>query len=392
MSAGQPLAAARGRQIATRAGTALPLGARCDAQGINFSVYAPDVVTLTLVLYERPDALEPFALIALDASSHRTGDYWHAYIEGVGAGIWYAWQVDDRELLDPCAREVSTMLWNRAQASIGKAGSMRARAVVDADYDWEGDAPLARPPEQSIIYELHVGGFTRHPSAGVGHPGSYAALIEKIPYLQSLGVTHVELLPVMAFDEQDVPAATAALGLRNYWGYSPSAFFAPHGGYAASNERARAELRDLVKALHRAGLGVILDVVLNHTAEGGADGPTLHFKALARDSAYLLDAHGGYANHSGCGNTISCNHPALSRMLLECAEYWVREMHVDGLRFDLASVLTRGEDGVARADAWLPGAIAQSPVPYWWRWRPWSNPTSSWRCRVSGGRGTGACR
>jgi glycogen operon protein len=363
MSEGESLAAARARSIVTGAGSPLPLGARCDAQGIGFAVYAPDVTTLALALYERADDHEPFALIELDARRHRTGDYWHAYVEAVSAGVWYAWRTDDRELLDPCAREVSVARWNRARSSAGEpGGSMRGRAVVEADYDWEGDAPLTLPSAQAIIYEMHVRGFTRHASAGVRHPGTYRAIIEKIPYLKSLGVTHVELLPVMAFDEQDVPAGTAALGLHNYWGYSPSAFFAPHAGYAASGDHARTELRDLVKALHRAGLGVILDVVLNHTAEGGADGPTLHFKALARGSAYLLDAQGGFSNYSGCGNTLSCNYPALSRMLLECAEYWVREMHVDGLRFDLASVLTRGEDGVARADAWLPGALAQSPV------------------------------
>jgi glycogen operon protein len=338
----EPAAAHSLRPPGTRAGSPLPLGAHPDAQGVSFSVYAPDATTLALALYERAESIAPVALLTLDPQLHRTGHYWHVYVEGLSAGAWYTWRVDRQELLDPCAREVSMALWNRAPASGGDAGSMRARVVVESDYDWEGDAPLGLPHERAIIYELHVGGFTRHASAGVDRPGTYAALIEKIPYLKALGVTHVELMPVMAFDAQDVPAGTAALGLHNYWGYSPCAFYAPHPGYAGVPDATRRELRDLVKALHRAGLGVILDVVLNHTAEGGADGPVLHFKSLARRSAYHVDSRGAFLNYSGCGNTINCNHPATGRLLLECAEYWVREMHVDGLRFDLASA-SRGE-------------------------------------------------
>jgi glycogen operon protein len=348
--------------IVARSGSALPLGARCDARGINFAVYAPDVASLALLLYESAGAGEPFARIALDPAHDRSGGYWHVYVEGVRAGVYYTWQADALELLDPCARELSTARWNRAQATKGATGLMRARAVADDDYDWEGDAPPVIPHEQAIIYELHVGGFTRHPSSGVQRPGSYAGVIEKIPYLKSLGVTHVELMPVMAFDEQDVPDGTAALGLRNYWGYSPAAFLAPHAGYASSPESARRELRDLVKALHRAGLGIILDIVLNHSCEGGEGGPTLHMKALARRAFYHVDDAGRDVNISGVGNTINCNHPATSRMLLDCVEWWAREMHVDGFRFDMASVLTRGQDGAARADAWLPGALADSPA------------------------------
>jgi glycogen operon protein len=360
-------------QFGTRPGDALPLGARCDGHGINFAIYAPDADALDLVLYESGGAREPIATIPLDPRIHRSGDYWHVYVEGVSPGVYYTWRAAGRELLDPCAREVSTAVWSRARALAGEAMGLRARAVRDDDYDWEGDAPLELPREQAIIYELHVAGFTRQPGAGVGEPGTYRGLIEKIPYLQALGVTHVELMPVMAFDEQDVPPGTSALGLRNLWGYSPTALYAPHDGYAARPEEARRELRDLVKALHRAGLGVILDVVLNHTAEGGAGGPVLHCKALARRGFYHVDARDELVNASGCGNTINCNHPATSRLLLDCVEHWVREMHVDGLRFDMASVLTRGEDGTARPDAWLPGAIADSPAlaKTWLIAEPW---------------------
>jgi isoamylase len=352
--------------IATRPGSPFPLGARCDAGGINFALYAPDAQALALRLYDAPDAVAPLARFELHARQHRSGDYWHVYLEGVAPGVYYTWELDARELLDPCAREISTTQWNRAQALAGGASAMRARAVVEGDYDWEGDVPPALAREQAIIYELHLAGFTRHPTAAAQAPGTCAALIEKIPYLQALGVTHVELLPVMAYDEQDVPPGTAALGLRNYWGYSPCAFFAPHPRYAATPERARDELRDLVKALHRAGLGVILDLVLNHTAEGGADGPTLHCKALGACRYYHVTPDGDYANYSGTGNTVNCNDPGTSQLLLACIEYWVREMHV-------ASVLTRGEDGTARADAWLPGALAQSPVlaQTWLIAEPW---------------------
>jgi glycogen operon protein len=360
-------------RFGTRPGNALPLGACCDSDGTNFAVFAPDVEGLELVLYETGESREPLANIALDPRIQRSGDYWHVYVEGVRAGIFYTWRTGDRELLDPCAREVATAGWDRARALAGEGMGLRARAVRDDDYDWDGDAPLELPRERAVIYELHVAGFTRHPSSDVREPGTYRGLIEKIPYLQSLGVTHVELMPVMAFDEQDVPPGTAALGLRNLWGYSPTAFHAPHGGYATRAGDARRELRDLVKALHRAGLGVILDVVLNHTAESGAGGPVLHGKALARRSFYHVDARGELVNTSGCGNTINCNHPATSRLLLDCVEPWVREMHVDGLRFDMASVLTRGEDGSARADAWLPGAIADSPAlaKTWLIAEPW---------------------
>ena len=184
-------------------------------------------------------------------------------------------------------------MWDRARASEpGPAGHTSLRAVlVDDPYDWEGDTPLVRPLEQTIIYELHVGGFTRHPSAGTTHPGTFAGVIEKIPYLRSLGVTDVELLPVMAYDEQDVPPGAAQRGLVNYWGYSPHSFYSPHPGYCVTPEEGthRREFRYLVKALHRAGIGVIIDVVFNHTAEGGADGPTINFKGLANETVYHLD-------------------------------------------------------------------------------------------------------
>jgi glycogen operon protein len=221
--------------------------------------------------------------------------------------------------------------------------------LVDDGYDWEGDRPLDPMSGDAVIYELHVGGFTRHPSSGVTWPGTFAGLIEQIPYLQELGITHVELLPVMAFDEQDVPLAATVPGLKNYWGYSPCALFSPHPGYCMTPRRGthRREFRDMVKALHRAGIGVILDVVFNHTAEAGPDGPTISYRGFGNEIFYHLDPddRSRYRDYTGCGNPVNCNHPLVAHFLLECLEYWVREMHVDGFRFDLASALARGEDG-----------------------------------------------
>jgi glycogen operon protein len=345
-----------------RPGDSFPAGAIITAAGINFCVFSRNATSVTLVLYEGPTDRTPLQVIELDPVRNRTFFFWHALVEGARPGLWYTWRVDGpddtartgfrfdprRELLDPWARAVSDALWNREIAPRSHDGQtgFRAQVVADEPYDWEGDTPLNHRLEDSIIYEIHVGGFTRHASARVDSPGTFRAVAEKIAYLQSLGITDVELMPVMAFDTQDVPPATAALGLTNYWGYSPYGFFALHPPYCGSAD-GRREFRDMVKALHRAGIGVILDVVFNHTAEGGETGPTINFKGFGNEIFYHLDPldRRRYRDFSGCGNTINCNHPLVSRYLVQCLEYWVREMHVDGFRFDLASVLARGEDG-----------------------------------------------
>jgi glycogen operon protein len=225
------------------------------------------------------------------------------------------------------------------------AAAMKNVVVDPTIYDWEGDAPLNRPSARTIIYEMHVRGFTRHPSSGIEEPrrGTYAGLIEKIPYLQALGITAVELMPVFQFDAQD-----AASGLVNYWGYSPIAFFAPQAAYSSRQDALGPvdEFRDMVKALHRAGIEVILDVVFNHTTEGDHTGPTLSFRGIDNETYYILESGGArYANYSGCGNTLNANHPVVRRMIVDCLRYWVQEMHVDGFRFDLASILSRDESG-----------------------------------------------
>ena len=357
--------------LATRAGTRYPTGANPDAAGCNFSLFSHHATQVELLLFAQADSAAPFQVIRLDPALNKSFFAWHIYVEGLQPGVWYAWRIDgpndtassglrfdpDKSLLDPHALAVSQRLWDRAAACVPGDNTdrcMRAMVLQD-DYDWESDQTLARPLQTAIIYELHVGGFTRHASSGVQHPGTFAGLIEKIPYLQALGITHVELLPVMAFDEQDVPLGTAALGLSNYWGYSTHSFFSPHPGYCVTPEQGthQREFRDLVKALHRAGIGVILDVVFNHTAEGGADGPFINFRGLENGVFYHLDAHDRriYRDYTGCGNTLNCNHPIVSSFILNCLEYWVREMHIDGFRFDLASAMARGEDGRPLHDA-----------------------------------------
>jgi glycogen operon protein len=353
------------KNFKTRPGHRYPPGATLDSRGVNFSIFSRHATSVELLLYQQADSPEPFQTVMLDPVINRTFFFWHVYVEALPPGIHYTWRVDgpgntrrtgfrfnrNFELLDPWARAVTHDLWNRRKASKERGtrhSSMRA-IVIDNEYDWEGDQPVNHPLENSIIYELHVGGFTRHPSSGVANPGTFTGVIEKIPYLKELGVTDVELLPVMAFDEQTVPVHVAKRGLKNFWGYMTHSFFSPHPGYcidprSGSNQR---EFRDMVKALHKAGIGVMLDVVFNHTAEGGMWEPNINFRGFSNEVFYHLDDRDkrNYRDYTGCGNTFNCNHPLVASFVISCLEYWVREMHVDGFRFDLASVLARGEDG-----------------------------------------------
>jgi isoamylase len=362
------------KTYSTRPGTRFPPGGSCTTEGVNFSVFSKTAKRVELLLYEASDSTEPAQIVALDPDTNRSYFFWHVFVEGLPAGTHYTWRVDEgRELVDPWARAVTDSVWTRRRAISGANGRPNSiRGVVTA----EGERP-PRPSrhlpslEGAVIYELHVGGFTRHPSSCVEHPGKFLGLIDKIPYLKDLGITHVELLPVMAFDYQDVPPAVEARNLRNYWGYSPHSFYSPHPHYCATPERGthQNEFRELVKALHAAGLGVILDVVFNHTGEGGADGPIINFKGLANDVFYLLDPadRRQYRDFSGCGNTINCNHPIVTRFIVNCLEWWVEQMGVDGFRFDLASVFVRGEDGAPLANPPLPWNIELSrtlaPLP-----------------------------
>jgi glycogen operon protein len=355
-------------------------GATVTDEGVNFCVFSRYAEHVDLLLFEAGTSTSPYEIIALDPRVQRTFFFWHIFVEGLSEGVFYNWRVrgacdtritgcridGEKALLDPWAVTVDDRLWNREIAcrpGDNVATAIRAQVVRDR-YDWEGDAPLHIPLNAAVIYEMHVGGFTRHPSSGVAHPGTFGAVIEKVPYLRDLGITHVELMPVMAFDPQDVPPQTAAMGLRNYWGYSTHSFFAPHPGFALDPARARDEFRDLVKALHRAGIGVILDVVFNHTAEGGVGGPTISFKGIGNEVFYHLDFMDRriYRDYTGCGNTVNCNHPIVTRFLIDALLYWVRRMHVDGFRFDLASAMARGEDGNPQYHAPILWATELSPT------------------------------
>jgi isoamylase len=343
-------------------GSSSPLGATLCRDGVNFSVFSRHATGLELLLFDHVDAAKPTRVIRIDAAANRTYHYWHVFVPSLKAGQIYGYRAEGpwdpargmrfdpaKVLLDPYGRAVAVPeRYSRIAASgpgDDTATAMKSVVVDLSAYDWDGDAPLRRPSARTIIYEMHVRGFTRHPSSGVGERtrGTFAGLIEKIPYLQQLGITAVELLPVFQFDAQDCPP-----GKVNYWGYAPVTFFAPHHAYSSRRDPLGGvdEFRDLVKALHRAGIEVILDVVFNHTAEGGQGGPTLCFRGLDNAVYYLLEADGSrYANYSGCGNTLNANHPVVRRMIVDSLRYWVEEMHVDGFRFDLASVLARDQSG-----------------------------------------------
>ncbi len=346
-------------------------GAKPDADGVNFAIFTRHATSVELFLFETAKSKKPFQIIKLEKDVNRTFYSWHVYVEALPTGTWFTWRIDgsnepkeaglhfdkEKHLIDPWARVVSDINWDRQAAC--KPGdnmltSMRCMVVDDAAYDWEGDTPLRISSEQSIIYELHVGGFTRHKSSKVKNPGTFAALIEKIPYLKKLGITHVELLPIMAFDEQDAPQGTIDRGLKNYWGYSTHSFYSPHPGYCVTPEQGThvTEFRDLVKALHKAGLGVILDVVYNHTSEAGVGGPIINFRGIGENIFYhhASDDKSVLHDYTGCGNTVNANHPLVSSFITSSLEYWVREMHIDGFRFDLASALARGEGGQVLED------------------------------------------
>ncbi len=376
------------KQYRVSEGAHFPRGATVCPDGINFSVISRGATRIELLLYESPAAERPFQVIELDPRVNRTFIVWHVFVEGLREGVYYTWRADGPttdgqrfdpscELVDPWTTAVSTRLWDRWADGSGRSShSMRAMAV---DNRWplhRGSTALCESElrdtryraEEAVIYELHVGGFTRHPSSGLDERrrGTFLGLIEKIPYIQSLGVTHVELLPVMAFDEDDVPPAVAARGLRNFWGYSPHSFYSPHPGYCVEPDQGRhvEEFRQMVRAFHDAGLEVILDVVLNHTAEGGADGPTINFKGLGNEIFYHVDPDNDYAyrDYTGCGNTINANQPMVSAFLLDCLEFWATEVGVDGFRFDLASVLCRGADGEPMENPPIVWSIELSPL------------------------------
>ncbi len=364
---------------APKTGSSLPIGATLIEGGANFSVFSRSAISIELLLFDRADDARPSRVIRMDPSANRTYHYWHVFVPGLEVGQIYGFRAfgpfdpdkglrfdPSKLLLDPYGRAISVPKnYSRETARLEGDNTSTAMKSVLADpqaYDWEGDIPLHRPWARTIIYEMHVRGFTAHPSSGLPESkrGTYAGLIEKIPYLQQLGITAVELLPVFQFDSQDAPQ-----GRTNYWGYSPVSFFAPHQAYSSRKEPLAAldEFRDMVKALHRAGIEVILDVVFNHTAEGAHDGPTQCFRGLDNPTYYLLcEDRSRYANFTGTGNTLNSNHSVTRRMIVDSLRYWVTEMHVDGFRFDLASILARDSSGAVMSNPPILWDIESDPA------------------------------
>jgi len=387
-------------------GRPLPLGSSVWRGGINFSVFSRHATAVTLVLFT-PGTEEPIVEFPLDPRYHRTGDVWHAFVMGLGPGVEYGYRVDGpndgafhrfdpyRVLTDPYCRALSgPAIW-----TLRDTPAARHSLVVDQDFDWELDHPLNTHLADTIVYELHVRGFTLHPDSGAIRPGTFSGVVECIPYLKTLGITAVELMPVTEFDENSVLRTNPLTGERlcNFWGYDPISFFAPKRSYASdsSPDGPVREFKNMVKALHKAGIEVILDLVFNHTGEMDETGPIFNLRGLDNSIYYMLDpVTGAYEDFSGCGNTVNCNHPVARSLIMDALRYWVTEMHVDGFRFDLASILGRGQDGTVLANPPLLERIAAEPVlantkliaeawdaaglyqvgafPNWGRWAEWN--------------------
>lgn len=358
-------------------GSPFPYGATISFNEINFAVFSAHADAAWLVLYKRGDH-EPFVEIPFTSETMRTGHVFHMAVAGITASeIEYGFRFNgphqpknghyfdpEKLLMDPYARETTGLSQWRMPDYAGNAYSLRS-AIPSGRFDWEGDRPLNLPFKDLVIYEMHVRSFTAHHSAQVANPGTYAGLVEKIPYLKELGINCVELMPVQEFDEFESTFSNPETGeqLLQYWGYGTTAFFSPKVGFASScGQGAIDEFKHMVKELHRAGIEVWLDVVFNHTAEGNADGHTISFRGIDNKTWYMLSPTGEFLNYSGTGNTLNCNHPVVAEMIVDCLRYWVTEFHIDGFRFDLASILTRGQDGHPLKRPPVVEAIAKDPI------------------------------
>jgi glycogen operon protein len=358
-------------------------GAILAPGGCRFSLFSKNATSVEILFFEKPGDSVPTQRVVFDSTVNRTGDVWHIHVPGIQHGQLYGYLVDGpwhpegeghrfnphKLLLDPYAKAVvGGYEWNRNEAysydRFGPEGdlgfshvenfaSAPKAVVIEDDYDWERVRSPSRSLRDSVIYETHLRAMTKDPSSGSPAAGSYRALMEKIPYLKDLGITAVELLPIHEFNPRENIKTNPETGepLTNFWGYSTVSFFSPAAWFASDGDGRTAvtEFKDLVKALHRQGLEVILDVVYNHTAEGNEYGPTVSLRGLDNAVYYMLDRGRHYFNYSGCGNTLNCNHPVVRRLILDSLRYWVVEYHVDGFRFDLAAILGRGQAG-----EWIP--------------------------------------
>jgi isoamylase len=379
-----------------RRGDPLPLGAHESVGGVNFALFSRHASRVRLELFDQPPDATPARVIDLDPARNRTGDVWHVWVEGIRPGQLYAYRVDgpyqpaqghrfnfNKLLLDPFATAISLLPdWNfgpacgydpsaqppdQVNSKLDDAGAMPKCVFTREHFHWHDDQPPRHPWSRTVIYEMHVRGFTVHASSGVKHRGTYRGLMEKIPYLKELGVTAVELMPVHEFNEHELPGTNPQTGqpLRNFWGYDPVTFFAPKASYSSAGGlgQQKLEFKEMVLALHQAGIEVILDVVFNHTAEGNQLGPTLCFRGIDNAIFYTLaDDKRYYQDYTGTGNTVNANHPVVRDHIMDALRYWVVEMHVDGFRFDLAAVLGRDRSGKLLANAPLLESIAEDPI------------------------------
>jgi glycogen operon protein len=362
--------------FSTTSGLPQPLGATVTPTGINFALFSRNAESVALVLSSENSPGADKSELTLDPAIHKTGDIWHIHVTGLPANILYGyrlsgpWEPDssghgfnrERIMIDPYAREIRSPRWGEDRSCLG---TTTCGLIPDNSYDWEADRPLNIPLQDSIIYEMHVRGLTMHDSANCKFPGTFAGVCEKVDYLKELGITAVELMPVTEFDETECLFQHPETGEqhKNYWGYSPLSFFAPKASYATDSGHPLREFRDMVKCLHRAGIEVILDIVYNHTAEGGWEGPTSSFRGIDNTIYYLLDPWTrAYLNFSGCGNTCNCNHPVVRTLIMDALRWWVVEMHVDGFRFDLASILGRDQNGHVLSNPPVVELIAEDPV------------------------------
>ena len=399
------------RSLCIHNGSPFPLGAYWKCNSWNFALFSTAAHRVHLCLFE-PNSQTPIQEIPLDPDIHKTGMVWHIEIENLPKNTRYAYRIQNKErepfsqyLLDPYAKSLATHSnWGAlhpSQHSDKEAYKLENTLAILPDttsFNWEGDQVLQIPFKDLIIYETHVRGLTQDPSSLCKYRGSFKGIIEKISYLKSLGINAVELLPVFEFNENEYPKQDPETGeaLFNYWGYSTMNFFTPMRRFAVGNEDHSPinEFKTMVKELHRAGISVILDVVFNHSSEGGDEGPVHGMKGLAPNVYYLKDSDGNFANYSGCGNTLNANHPTVREMIKSAVRYWVSEMHVDGFRFDLASALTRGVDGEPLshppliedlaldpalqnthliAEAWDAAGLYQvGSFPAWDRWSEWN--------------------
>ena len=388
-------------------GRALPFGAMITDDGVNFSIFSKEAESCTLLLFHHGDR-EPFVEIPFP-DEFRIGNVYSMLVFGLDVedteyGYRFTGRNDPsaglrfdsgRVLLDPYAKSVSGRIFWGQEPDRSDGFIYRGRLIRE-DFDWEGDKPLEIPMKDLVIYEMHVRSFTNGPAAGVRYPGTFYGIAEKIPYLRELGINCVELMPIFEFDEFENPREFGGRRLYNYWGYSTVCFFAPKAGYssAARIGMEADELKNVVKLLHRNGIEVILDVVFNHTAEGNEQGPTISYKGIDNRTYYLLKPDGSYYNFSGCGNTMNCNNAVVRNHILDCLRYWVSAYHIDGFRFDLASILTRDSSGAPMispplletmshdallgttkliAEAWDAGGLYQvGSFPSWNRWSEWN--------------------